>query len=172
MTQWSQSSILGDQLNYWITGDSASTATFSTTYTTMKDLGMNFNVPPEFVKPGEFTVAQGMTMSKSGGYVSGDLSLFYPMNMYTEFYSYVTTGQFANLTLQQSNYFVDWFTAQATYNTEQAQGSFIARSVTTSYAFVESGFNNEAVARNMGYQMNYACTGCPTTPQTCTYFWT
>jgi hypothetical protein len=32
----------------------------------MKDLGMNFNVPPEFTQAGVITVEQGLAMSWNG----------------------------------------------------------------------------------------------------------
>lgn len=63
MTQWANQSLLGDNLNFWITGDLTSTASYSSTYRNMKDLDMNFNVPPEFVKSGVITVEQALALS-------------------------------------------------------------------------------------------------------------
>jgi hypothetical protein len=86
----------------------------------MKDLGMNFKVPPEFVQAGAITVDQGLAMSWNGAYQAATKSLIDPKNMYTEWFDYLTTGTFSELDTDQTNLFIDWFTEQLTYNGEQA----------------------------------------------------
>jgi len=105
-------------------------------------------------------------MSYNGGFQSGTNSILYPENMYNEFYSYVTTGTFEFLDADQSQMAVDWFTEQLTYNGEQAQGTFIAKSIESSELYLNSNFYVEASTRNMGYQINFVAA----TAQDCTYF--
>lgn len=111
---------------------------------------MNFNVPPEFTQAGVITVEQGLAMSWNGALQKAK-SLVYPKNMYTEWFDYVTTGTFTELDTEQSNLFVDWFTEQLTYNTEQAQGTFIAKSIESAATFLSTYFPAEVSARSLGY---------------------
>lgn len=155
MVQWSQQTLLGTNLDFWVNGNNDPVANpLGDVYQNCKDLDMSFNVPPEFIEAGAISVEQALNLSMNSGYVSNDNSLLYPMNMYTAFYDYATTGLFTSLDAEQTNYLVDWFTEQLTYNTEQAQGTFIAKSVESSYAFLLANFANEVAARNLGYQIN------------------
>jgi hypothetical protein len=63
-------------------------------YKNMKDLGMNFNVPPEFIEANAITVDEALAMSYNGGIVSYNKSILFPENMYNEWFSYATTGIF------------------------------------------------------------------------------
>jgi hypothetical protein len=60
MTQWSQSTLLGDRLNFWLSNSDAPMQPSYTDVRSMKDLGMNFNVPPEFYPVGEIDVNQAL----------------------------------------------------------------------------------------------------------------
>lgn len=60
MTQWSQSTLLGDRLNFWLSNSNAPMQPSYTDVRSMKDLGMNFNVPPEFYPVGEIDVNQAL----------------------------------------------------------------------------------------------------------------
>lgn len=134
---------------------------------------MNFNVPPEFSEPGVITVEQALQMSYNGGHASATYSLLYPANMHAEYFTYITTGAFKYLDETQTNYFHDWFTEQLAYNGEQAQGTFIAKSIESAGAFLTANFNAEASARNMGYYNVNLCATCSdATPATqdCTYY--
>lgn len=48
MVQWSQQTILGNNLDFWLTGENTKPLVSYVDIKSMKDLGMNFNVPPEF----------------------------------------------------------------------------------------------------------------------------
>lgn len=117
----------------------------------MKDLGMNFNVPPEFVPAREIDVDQALQLSYNGA-TFGSYSLNYPMQMYEAWFNYAKTGTFsAKTTEAQAEYIIDWFTEQLTFNTEQAQGTFISKNVESAEAFLVANFPAEAAARNLGY---------------------
>lgn len=90
-------------------------------------------------------------MSWNGGLQPATKSLVYPKNMYTEWFDYITTGTFTELDTEQSNLFIDWFTEQLTYNTDQAQGTFIAKSIESAKEFLDAYFPAEQTARSLGY---------------------
>lgn len=155
MVQWSQMTLLGNNLDFWVYGPDADPqpVPLGTIYENMKDLDMNFNVPPEFTKKGGISVDEALSLAYNGGYVSPS-SLLYPENMYNAFYDYATTGVFTGQDEEVTNYVVDWFTEQLTYNGEQAQGTFMAKTVESGHAFLLENFGNEAAARNLAYQIN------------------
>jgi len=56
LTQWTQHSILGNNVDFWLSGSNEKQQVSFADVSSMKDLGMNFNVPPEFEPKGEITV--------------------------------------------------------------------------------------------------------------------
>ena len=52
MVQWTQQTLLGSRLDFWLTGERTVQQPSFTDIKSMKDLGMNFNVPPDFIKAG------------------------------------------------------------------------------------------------------------------------
>ena len=79
MVQWTQQTLLGSRLDFWLTGERTVQQPSFTDIKSMKDLGMNFNVPPEFIKAGVITVEQGLAMSWNGAYQQATKSLIDPI---------------------------------------------------------------------------------------------
>jgi hypothetical protein len=112
LTQWSQHTILGNNIDFWLSGSNEKQLVSFQDVKSMKDLGMNFNVPPEFEPKGELTVDQAILISYNGASFSSS-SLIYPMNMYEAWFNHATTDPpiFSSRTdEQESEYIVDWFT--------------------------------------------------------------
>jgi hypothetical protein len=90
MTQWSQGTLLGNVLDFWLTGENSAQLISFKDITSMKDLGMNFNVPPELSPAGEIEVNTALELSYNGA-ISGTYSLNDPMRMYLAWLLHAST---------------------------------------------------------------------------------